>query len=145
MPDSLPSRTRRTSLALAALILALKMVQAGPLCAAQESAPKNTTDPRIAEAIRQVSAENIRHSVEKLVSFGNRSTISAQDEESIKAGKGIGAAREWIKAEFERYSKECGGCLEVKIDSFLEQPAERIKVPTQITNVYAMLRGTDPK
>jgi hypothetical protein len=132
-------------LVLAALIVALKMVQIGPFCAAQEAAPKNTSDPRIAGAIRQVSAERIRQTIEKLVSFGNRSTISAQDEESIKAGKGIGAAREWIKAEFERYSKECGGCLEVKTDSFLEQAAERIKVPTQITNVYAVLRGTDPK
>jgi Zn-dependent M28 family amino/carboxypeptidase len=77
--------------------------------------------------------------------LGNRSTISAQDDESIRAGKGIGAARDWIKSEFERYSKDCGGCLEVKTDSFVEQPADRIKVPTQITNVYAVLHGTDPK
>ncbi len=145
MPESLPPRVRRASLALAALIVALKMVQMGPFCAAQEAAPKNAGDPQIAGAIRQVSAEHIRQTVEKLVRFGNRSTISAQDEGAIKAGKGIGAAREWIKAEFERYSKECGGCLEVKTDSFLEQPAERIKVPTQITNIYAVLRGTDPK
>ena len=95
--------------------------------------------------IRQVSAERIRQTVEKLVSFGNRSTISAQDEESVKAGKGIGAAREWIKSEFERYAKDCGGCLEVKTDTFTEQPAERIPKPTEITNVYAVLRGSDPK
>ena len=74
----------------------------------------------------------------------NRSTLSAQDDASIKAGKGIGAAREWIKSEFERYSKDCGGCLEVKTDSFVEQPAERIPKPTTITNVYAVLRGTEP-
>jgi hypothetical protein len=102
------------------------------------------TDAHIAEAIRQVSADHIRQTIEKLVSFNNRSTISAQDEESIKAGKGIGAAREWIKAEFERYSKDCGGCLEVKTDTFTEQPAERIPKPTEITNVYAALRGSDP-
>ena len=102
-------------------------------------------DLRIAEAIRQVSAEQIRQTIDKLVSFGNRSTISPQDAGSIKAGKGIGAARDWIKAEFERYSKECGGCLEVKTDQFLEQPGERIPKPTEITNVYAVLRGSDPK
>jgi hypothetical protein len=45
----------------------------------------------------------------------------------------------------ERDSKECGGCLEVKTDSFAEQPADRIPKPTQITNVYAVLRGTDPQ
>ena len=102
-------------------------------------------DPHIAEAIRQVSADHIRQTIEKLVSFQNRSTISAQDEESIKAGKGIGAAREWIKAEFERYAKDCGGCLEVKTDTFTEQPGDRIPKPTEITNVYAVLRGADPQ
>ena len=103
------------------------------------------TDPRIAKAIEEVSADRIRQTIEKLVSFGNRSTISAQDEDSIKAGKGIGAAREWIKAEFERYSKECGGCLEVKTDTFTEAPGERIAKPTEITTVYAVLRGSDAK
>jgi hypothetical protein len=55
----------------------------------------------------------------------------------------VGAAREWIKSEFERYSKDCGGCLEVKTDSFTEPVADRIPQPTEITNVYAVLRGTD--
>ena len=105
---------------------------------------QHTVDPNIAGAINQVSAERIQQTIEKLVSFGNRSTISPQDEESIKAGKGIGAARDWIKSEFERYSKDCGGCLEVKTDAFIEQPQDRIKTPTQITNVYAVLRGSDP-
>ena len=45
--------------------------------------------------------------------------------------------------EFERYSKDCGGCLEVKTDSFTEPVADRIPQPTEITNVYAVLRGTD--
>ena len=124
--------------------IALIVVQCGSI-AAQEIAPKNASDPRIAEAIQRISPEHIRQTIEKLVSFQNRSTLSAQDEESIKAGKGIGAAREWIKSEFERYSKDCGGCLEVKTDSFVEQPAERIPKPTVITNVYAVLRGTDPE
>jgi hypothetical protein len=142
-----------TSLAAAAVALALAFC--GPLCPAQEMAqgqgpaPRLAsdahTDSHVAEAIRQVSADHIRRTIEKLVSFQNRSTISAQDEASIKASTGIGAAREWIKAEFERYSKECGGCLEVKTDVFTEQPSERIPKPTDITNVYAVLRGSDPK
>src|SRR5580765_64479 len=122
MPKSLLPKRRRLTLTLVALILALKMVQVGALCAAQETLPMNAADPRIAAAIRQVSADRVRQTIETLVSFGNRSTISAQDEASIKTGKGIGAAREWIKAEFDRYSKECGGCLEVKTDSFVQQP-----------------------
>ena len=79
-------------------------------------------DARIAAALRQVSAEQIRANIEKLVGFATRSTLSAQDPASIAAGRGIGAAREWIKSEFERYSKDCGGCLEVKTDALRENP-----------------------
>src|SRR5579871_4662207 len=102
-------------------------------------------DPAIAAALKQVSAERIRASIEKLVSFGTRSTLSAQDDAAIASGRGIGAAREWIKSEFERYSKDCGGCLEVKTDSYTQEPGERVKEPTVITNVYAVLKGTDPE
>lgn len=106
-------------------------------------AEKALLDPKIAAALQQVSAARIQTNIEKLVSFGTRSTLSAQDPASLSAGRGIGAAREWIKAEFERYSKDCGGCLEVKTDRFTEEPADRIPKPTEITNVYAVLKGTD--
>jgi hypothetical protein len=115
-----------------------------PHCIAQSTtAQSSPVDPQIAAALKQISAEHIQADIEKLVSFGTRSTLSAQDDASLKAGRGIGAAREWIKSEFERYSKDCGGCLEVKTDSFTEQPMERIPSPTQITNVYAVLKGAD--
>ena len=100
-------------------------------------------DPQIAAALAQVSAQRIQANIEKLVGFQTRLTLSAQDPDSIKAGHGIGAAREWIKAEFESYSRACGGCLQVKTDSFTENPADRIPKPTVITNVYAVLKGTD--
>jgi hypothetical protein len=107
--------------------------------------PKPPADPQIAAALNKISAQRIQANIEKLVSFQTRLTLSAQDPESIKAGHGIGAAREWIKSEFERYSRACGGCLEVKTDSFTENPMERIPKPTVITNVYAVLKGTDPE
>jgi hypothetical protein len=100
-------------------------------------------DPQIVAALKQISAKRIQADIEKLGSFHNRSTLSAQDPASIAAGRGIGAAREWIKSEFERYSQDCGGCLDVKTDSFTEGPASRIPQPTVITNVYAVLKGTD--
>jgi len=137
----------------AVAIVSLLLASFGSQSAAQEMsqappprlAEDRHTDAHIAKAIQEVSAESIQQTIQKLVSFNNRSTISAQDDESIKAGKGIGAAREWIKSEFERYSKDCGGCLEVKTDVFTEQPADRIPKPTEITNVYAVLRGSDPQ
>jgi Peptidase family M28 len=107
--------------------------------------PAGQPDPQIAAALKNVSPATIESNLGKLVGFGTRLTLSAQDPEAIAAGQGIGAAREWIKSEFERYSRECGGCLEVRVDSFTEQPADRIPQATQISNVYAILQGTDPE
>ena len=109
-----------------------------------QDAPKSVRDPQIAAALQQISTGRVQSNIEKLVSFGTRLTLSAQDPASIAAGRGIGAARDWIKGEFERYSTDCSGCLEVKTDSFSEQPADRIPTATEITNVYAVLKGTDP-
>ena len=100
-------------------------------------------DSRIAAALQEVSSERIRGNIEKLTTFGTRQTLSAQDPASIAAGHGIGAAREWIKSEFERYAKDCGGCLQVKTDSFTEPAGDRLPQPTEITNVYAVLKGSD--
>jgi hypothetical protein len=64
--------------------------------------------------------------------------------ESLPPGKGINAAADWIESEFKRYSTECGGCLEVARDVFTEEPKNRIPKPTTLTNVYAILRGSNP-
>jgi Peptidase family M28 len=108
-----------------------------------QDAPAPTVDPRIAGALTEISSARIQSNIEKLVSFGTRSTLSAQDPASISSSHGIGAAREWIRSQFEQYSKDCGHCLDVKTDAFMEAPADRIPQPTQITNVYAVLKGTD--
>jgi hypothetical protein len=121
------------------------LVLAVASASAQPTITTSSADPQIAAALKQISAEKIRANIEKLESFQTRSTLSAQDQASIAAGHGIGAARKWIKSEFERYSRDCGGRLEVKTDSFTEQPADRIPKPTEITNVYAVLKGTDPE
>jgi hypothetical protein len=104
-----------------------------------------SADPKIQAALKDISAQHVQSDIDKLVSFKTRSTISAQDQASIAAGHGIGAAREWIKSEFERYSRDCGGCLEVKTDTFTQPVSERVAAPTVITNVYAVLRGTNPE
>jgi hypothetical protein len=103
-----------------------------------------SADLKIRVALKEISAAQVQSDIEKLVSFQTRSTISAQDAGSISAGRGIGAAREWIKSEFERYSRDCGGCLEVKTDRFTQSVSDRVPAPVEITNVYAVLRGTNP-
>ena len=104
--------------------------------------PVAAPDPQIAAALREVSAKRIEETIVKLVSFYTRQTLSSDMPAS--SGKGANAAAEWIKGEFEQYSKDCGGCLEVKTDEFIQEPGPRIPKPTKITNVYAILRGTDP-
>jgi hypothetical protein len=125
------------------LVLSFSIVAPAQNQAGSSAAEPMAVDSRISAALQQVSAERIRANIEKLASFGTRLTLSAQDPAAIAAGRGIGAAREWIKSEFERYAKDCGGCLEVKTDSFTEPAGDRIPQPTEITNVYAVLKGTD--
>ncbi len=111
-------------------------------------AAKLAKDDAIVHIIHDVSATQIQQTINKLVSFETRNTISVNNPDAATSGKGIVAARNWIKSEFERYSQACGGCLEVKTDAFVEQskgPRDRIKEPTEIQNVYAILRGTDPE
>jgi len=113
-----------------------------PACGQVDNIPVPPPDPQIVEALKAVSAQRIQQTIEKLVSFETRHTLSSDVPAS--SGKGINAAAEWIRSEFEAYSKACGGCLEVKTDEFTQDPASRIPKPTKLTNVYAILRGSDP-
>jgi hypothetical protein len=100
-------------------------------------------DPKIAAAIRSIAPEAIHHDIETLVAFKNRSTLSSMTKD-LPPGTGVTAAADWLFAQYTAISAACGGCLEVKRDTFTEQPMSRIPVPTTITNVYAILKGTDP-
>jgi Peptidase family M28 len=105
---------------------------------------QGTKDPQIAAAVRDISPEQLKATIQKLVSFGTRNTLSSGVPELAQQGKGIVAAREWIKSEFERYSKACGGCLEVNVDLFTQEAdGKRVPKPTELGNVYAVLKGTD--
>jgi hypothetical protein len=104
-------------------------------------------DRRIASAIEQISPGRMRTIVESLVGFGNRNTISSM-EHDLGPGKGVTAAAAWIEEQYKQISQECDNCLDVRTDTFTEPPqtgpSPRIVQPTTITNVYAILRGSDP-
>jgi Zn-dependent M28 family amino/carboxypeptidase len=106
-------------------------------------------DLAIARAIATIKPRPIEQTIETLVSFGTRNTLSSMATD-LPAGQGANAAADWIAAQFDAISHDCGGCLEVKRDTFTADPASggpwagRIPKPTKITNVYAILRGTDP-
>ncbi|MFC0444895.1 M28 family metallopeptidase [Pseudidiomarina halophila] len=88
-----------------------------------------------------VSAERIEQDITKLVSFGTRHTLSETESDT----RGIGAARRWIKAEFEEISAACGGCLEVYFQSDVISGEARIPNATEVVSVIAVQRGSvDP-
>ncbi|GAB5410193.1 MAG: M20/M25/M40 family metallo-hydrolase [Balneolaceae bacterium] len=86
------------------------------------------------------SADRIQSDIQTLVDFGTRHTLS----DTVSETRGIGAARRWIKAEFERISAECGDCLEVfYVSDYVT--GRRIPEPSNVVNVVAIQRGTaDP-
>lgn len=96
-------------------------------------------DPEIYEITDSVSADRLESDIRTLAGFGTRHTMSDTTSEV----RGIGAARRWIKSEFENISRNCGGCLEVHEQRTLVEgdPGSRIDEDTWIVNVYAILRG----
>lgn len=96
---------------------------------------------QIARILQEIDARNIERTIRKLVSFGTRNTLSAQNDPS----RGIGAARDWLFSEFSKAAAESGGRMTVEKQTFEQAKAARVPSPTMITNVVATLRGTQPE
>ena len=98
------------------------------------------TDKRLYDISESISAERIKSDIKTLTEFGTRHTLS----DTVSKKRGIGAARRWIKAEFEKISKDCGDCLEVFYQKNLVKKGtnERIVHDVEVVNVVAIKRGT---
>jgi len=109
-----------------------------PRAGAAQSVP-SAFDQRIEAIATAPSAARIRRDIETLVGFGTRHTLS----DTVSRKRGIGAARRWVRSEFERISADCGGCLEVVEQWGLVKAGTnpRIPVDTWVVNEYAVLRG----
>lgn len=126
-------------------LAALAVCLSSTFALAQDAATVATTtyqdQPALHDISAAVSADNIERDIRKLVSFGTRHTLSETESDT----RGIGAARRWIKAEFERISAQCGGCLEVSFQSGTISGERRIPDATEVVNVIAVQRGvSDP-
>ena len=120
------------------LVLASTLLAIAPAFAADAPPPEFPAGLR--EIAEPVSAAELHATIEKLVSFGTRHTLS--DTKSNR--RGIGAARRWVQSRFETFSKDCGGCLEVVTPS-QTFTGKRVPQPTEISDVVAIQRGTsDP-
>ena len=103
--------------------------------------PRRTAPVRnrtIANIVREIDARNIEATIRKLVSFGTRNTLSEQNDPN----RGIGAARDWLYAEFVKAATASGGRMTVEKQSYEQAKAPRVPQPTIVTNVVATLKGT---
>lgn len=98
------------------------------------------TDGRIYEIIDAVSADRLETDIRKLAGFGTRNTFS----DTISQTRGIGAARRWIKAEFDKISSECNNCMEVfyQKDLVTKEDGDRVPHDAWVVNVVAVQKGT---
>ncbi|MDX1364574.1 MAG: M28 family metallopeptidase [Arenibacter latericius] len=97
------------------------------------------TDQRLYNIIEAVSADRIEKDITTLANFGTRHTLS----DTLSNTRGIGAARRWIKKEFENISKDCNNCLEVSFQKNLIKSGvnQRITKDVWVVNVVAIQRG----
>ncbi|GAA3761443.1 M20/M25/M40 family metallo-hydrolase [Plantactinospora mayteni] len=148
--------TRRTFLS-AATVTAAAATVAAPL-ATTSAASATTTgggpsgpgrpirpqspDRELRKLLREIDQRRIEAIVRRLAEFGTRHTLSSQDDPA----RGIGAARDWIYEQLRGYAARSDGRMTVELQSYIQEPASRIPVPTRITNVVATLRGeTSPE
>ncbi|MBK9707278.1 MAG: M28 family metallopeptidase [Acidobacteria bacterium] len=120
---------------LGMILTAFQGVRPARAIQVQQSGKPN---PQIEKILGEISSTNIEAIVRKLVSFGTRHTLSSQDDPA----RGIGAARRWIREEFDRYSRESGGRLQITEDEFIQEPTQRVPQPAKLVNVVATLPGT---
>jgi len=108
---------------------------------AQQTPPTSlsyTDSVLLHQIAKEVSADRIEQDIRTLVSFGTRHTLSETESET----RGIGAARRWIKEEFDKISTECGGCLEVFFQTKVISGEKRIPNATEVVSVIAIQKGT---
>ncbi|MEG9328711.1 M28 family peptidase [Salinimicrobium catena] len=104
----------------------------------QEQAPPQV-DHRIYDIIEAVSADSIEADIRRLAGFGTRNTFS----DTISDTRGIGAARRFIKADFDKISKNCGNCLDVfyQKDFVTKEGNDRVPKDAWVVNVVAVQKG----
>ncbi|WP_240919849.1 M28 family metallopeptidase [Paraglaciecola sp. 20A4] len=106
-----------------------------------QTAPSYQDQEKLHDIAKAISSQRIEQDIRTLVGFGTRHTLSDTNSTS----QGIGAARRWIKSEFDAISKACGNCLDVYYQSETISGETRIPNPSEVVSVIAIQRGShDP-
>jgi len=104
------------------------------------AAPPADEHPVLNDIAAEVSPDALKATVQALVGFGTRHTLS----DTTSNSRGIGAARRWASGRFEQISQACGGCLRI-ITPSQTVTGPRIPRPAEVVDVVAIQRGTtDP-
>ena len=107
--------------------------------ASQGNSPAEPLEQPSLHALASAPSETeLRATIEKLISFGTRHTLSDTKSDT----RGIGAARRWVKSRFEAISRDCGGCIEVVTPSQMFT-GKRIPQSTEVMDVVAIKRGSE--
>ncbi|WP_243042115.1 M28 family metallopeptidase [Dyella sedimenti] len=123
------------------LLLPLALSFAVSTAFADEAPAQPRPQPSLLALSTAPSEAELHATIEKLVGFGTRHTLSDTKSDT----RGIGAARRWVKSRFEQISRDCGGCIEVATPSQVFT-GKRVPQPTEVMDVVAIKRGTtDPK
>jgi hypothetical protein len=123
----------------AAAAVAAPLIGSAEASAAPRHRPKpQSPDRELRSILREIDPRRIEAIVTRLAAFGTRHTLSTQTDPV----RGIGAARDWIYEQMQRYAVASGGRMTVELQSFIQPVSPRIPAPTRITNIVATLRGT---
>ncbi|MEX0877200.1 MAG: M20/M25/M40 family metallo-hydrolase [Phycisphaerales bacterium] len=95
--------------------------------------------------MQSVDPERIRESIDRLASFGTRHTLSETESDT----RGIGAARRWVKARFEKntegHGKSGDVAPQVYFDAHTVEPdGRRITEEVEVVNVVCEIPGSNP-
>lgn len=144
-----PTQRRRNIRLLSCTVFVLVVCELGILSTSVLSQTKSqqtkrlgpATNAQIPKIVAEISPKNIENTIRRLVSFGTRNTLSQQDDPN----RGIGAARDWLYAEFQKAAAQSEGRMTVEKQTFEQAKAQRVPQPTMLTNIVATLKGTQPE
>jgi len=108
------------------------MLFAAFLLSTATTAAPTPQDARLAQIASAVDAARMKATIERLVGFGTRHTLSSQTDPK----RGIGAAVRWSQAEMKKLGLEVFQTCDTVT-------GRRVPTPTKVCNAVAIQRGTE--